>query len=137
MAGENKAQIKNLAKKAKERLKNRFWENYCENVTAQVEKAREEGENTSKVISYYKSQAARAISDTIEKDEEFYLKVKSILDLYGEVSDILGRLCDLEYMNTLNYQQKERYISNLAEKYRSAKERYDQEKRFSFKVKAI
>ena len=132
---ENKKQIKNLAKQAKERLKNHFWEDYKENLTQKVVKAKEEGENTSNVIRYYKSQASKVIQGNNVLDEEFYKKVKNILDAFGETSDIIGRLCDLEYMKGLNFQQRERYLSDIASQYRNAKERYDNEKKFAFEEK--
>ena len=132
---DNKKQIKNLAKQAKERLKNHFWEDYKENLTQKVVKAKEEGENTSNVIRYYKNQASKVIQGNNVLDEEFYQKVKYILDTFGETSDIIGRLCDFEYMKGLNFQQRERYLSDVASQYRNAKERYDNEKKFSFEEK--
>ena len=132
---DNKKQIKNLAKQAKERLKNHFWEDYKENLTQKVVKAKEEGENTSNVIRYYKNQASKVIQGNNVLDEEFYQKVKYILDTFGETSDIIGRLCDIEYMKGLNFQQRERYLSDVASQYRNAKERYDNEKKFSFEEK--
>ncbi len=132
---ENKKQIKNLAKQAKERLKNHFWEDYKENLTQKVVKAKEEGENTSNVIRYYKNQASKVIQGNNIVDEEFYQKVKYILDTFGDTSDIIGRLCDLEYMKELNFQQRERYLSDIASKYRTARERYEEEKKFSFEEK--
>ncbi|MBR3864873.1 MAG: hypothetical protein IKJ19_07180 [Clostridia bacterium] len=132
---DNKKQIKNLAKQAKERLKNHFWEDYKENLTQKVVKAKEEGENTSNVIRYYKNQASKVIQGNNVLDEEFYQKVKYILDTFGETSDIIGRLCDLEYMKGLNFQQRERYLSDVASQYRNAKERYDNEKKFAFEEK--
>ena len=76
--GESKKQIKNLAKQAKERLKNHFWEDYKENLSQKVVKAKEEGENTSNVIRYYKDQASKVIHGNNLLDEEFYKKVKYI-----------------------------------------------------------
>ena len=130
MSENNKKQIKNLAKQAKERLKNHFWEDYKENLTKKVDQAKEDGENTSNVIRYYKNQVSKVIQGCDQIDEDFYKKVKCILDTFGEVSDIIGRLCDTQYMKTLNFQQRERYLSDIASQYRMAKERYDQEKKF-------
>ena len=134
MAKKQSTQMKSLAKLAMQRMKNGFWEECKENVSESVEKAKEEGTNTSNVIRYCKTKVTQVVEGKDAKMEEFYQKVKSILDLYGEVSDIIGRLCDLEYMKTLTFQQKERYLSEVAQKYRICKERYDQEKKFSFSV---
>lgn len=128
----NNKQIKNLAKQAKERLKSHFWEDYKENLDKKVAIAKEEGENTSSVIRYYKNQASKIIIGKDVVSEDFYQRVKSILDTYGEVSDVIGRLCDTESMKNMNFQQRERYLCEIATQYRSAKERYDEEKKFSF-----
>ena len=130
MAKSSKNEIKNMAKLAKQRLRTGFWEECKESVNESVIKAKAEGENSSNVIRYYKTRVTRVISGYDEQKEAFYLKVKDILDTYGDVSDIIGRLCDLEYMKTLSFQQREKYLSEIAAQYRECKERYDQEKRF-------
>ena len=135
MANCDKTQIKNLAKLAKKRLKNGFWEECKEKVSESVTKAKEDGLNSSNVIRYYKSEVTRAVGAKDETEEAFYQKVKYILDTYGDVSDIIGRLCDREYMQTLNFQQRERYLSQLAERYRACRERYYQEKRYAISSK--
>jgi hypothetical protein len=130
MAKSSKNEIKNMAKLAKQRLRTGFWEECKESVNESVNKAKADGENSSNVIRYYKTRVTRVISGCNEQKEAFYLKVKNILDTYGDVSDIIGRLCDLEYMKTLNFQQREKYLSEIAAQYRECRERYDQEKRF-------
>jgi hypothetical protein len=119
-----------MEKLAKQRLRTGFWEECKESVNESVNKAKADGENSSNVIRYYKTRVTRVISGYNEQKESFYLKVKSILDAYGEVSYIIGRLCDLEYMKTLNFQQREKYLSEIAAQYRECRERYDQEKKF-------
>ena len=130
MAKSSKNEIKNMAKLAKQRLRTGFWEECKESVNESVIKAKAEGENSSNVIRYYKTRVTRVISGYNEQKEAFYLKVKDILDTYGDVSDMIVSLCDLEYMKTLNFQQREKYLSEIAAQYRECKERYDQEKRF-------
>ena len=134
MATNMKTEIKSLAKLAKQRMKSGFWEECKENVSESIIKAQSEGENTSKVIRYYKNKVASVIDGKDEQLEKFYQKVKDILDKFGDVSDMIGRLCDVEYMKTLNFQQKERYLSDIASKYRVCRERYEQEKRFAFNI---
>lgn len=134
MAINTKTEIKNLAKLAKQRMKSGFWEECKESVSESIIKAQSEGENTSNVIRYCKSKVASVIDGKDEQMEEFYLKVKDILEKFGDVSDMIGRLCDVEYMKTLNFQQKERYLSDIASKYRACRERYEQEKKFAFNV---
>ena len=81
----NRNEIKSLAKLAKQRLKSGFWEECRENVNESLTRAKEEGENTSNVIRYYKSEVARVISNKNEELELFYVKVKNILDEYGDI----------------------------------------------------
>ena len=63
-----------------------------------------------------------------EKTDEFYLKVKELLDTYGEVSDAIGRLTDRQYFDSLAYEERVRYTLALSEKYLKALERYRREK---------
>ena len=63
-----------------------------------------------------------------EKPDEFYLKVKELLDTYGEVSDAIGRLTDRQYFDSLTYEERVRYTLELSEKYLKALERYRREK---------
>ena len=129
MSEKRNKEIKSIAKMAKKRLKNGFWENVSENVQKQVTIAEEEGENVSGVIKYYKEKVTRVIVGENEEIESLYLRVKYILDTFGDVSDILGRLCDKEYMQTLSFSQKQRYLFELAKKYRICRERYEKEKK--------
>lgn len=131
----NKTQIKSLAKLAKQRLKSGFWEDCKERVNESVSKAKEEGEQPAEVIRYYKTEVTRVIIGKNEEDEKFYQKVKAILEELGEVSDIIGRLSDEDYMKTLTFQQREKYISEIATRYRECRERYYQERKFSVTAK--
>ena len=135
MSVEKKTEIKNMAKLAKQRLKSGFWEDCKEKVSEGVTKAKEEGDNSSKVIRYFKTEVSRVIVGSNQADENFYQRVKYILDTYGDVSDIIGRLCDEEYMSGLTFQQKERYVSEIAQKYRECRERYEQEKKYASQPK--
>lgn len=132
MSKNTKSGFKVLAKMAKNRLKNGFWEDYKTTVQNGVTAAETEGLARSNVISYYKARVSEKIlRASTEEDAAFYQKVKHILDTYGDVSDILGRLCDESYMRTLSFEQKQRYLFNLAAKYRECRTRYEQEKKFS------
>lgn len=132
MAKNTKSGFKVLAKMAKNRLKNGFWEDYKTTVQNGVTAAETEGLARSNVINYYKARVSEKILRvSTEEDAAFYQRVKHILDTYGDVSDILGRLCDEEYMSTLVFEQKQRYLFNLAARYRECRTRYEQEKKFS------
>lgn len=121
--------IKELAKEAKERIKNGYWQKSKEELEKSLKLAKNNGLNESKVVEFYREKVKSDILGTDENDA-FYLKVKEILDKYGEVSDMLGRLADKDYIATLSYEQRQRYFLDLSRKYREALLRYKKEKMF-------
>ena len=118
--------IKNLAHAAKQRLKNNFWEDGKRNIDANTIAAKAMGLNEGKVKSTLHNRVQSEIKG--EKQDEFYLKVKALLDKEGEVSDAIGRLTDREYYETLSYEEKQRYNLELSNKYLEALKRYKKEK---------
>ncbi len=122
--------LKDYAKEAKKRLKSSFWQEYKQKVEDESKRAEMDGTSKSKVVEYYQNKAKVSIRGVKTEDEEFYIKVKNILDVYGDVSDALGRLTDKEYYNSLSYEAKQRYMLELSNKYRLAKERYYKEKEY-------
>ena len=124
--------LKSYAKDAKKRLKSNFWQEYKQNLNKKLSVLENisEGEK-SRVYDYFQSKIASSVKGTTDNNaEEFYLKVKKLLNTYGEVGDAIGRLTDKEYFNTLNYEQTQRYFLDLSQKYLKAKERYYREKQF-------
>jgi hypothetical protein len=119
--------LKEIAKQAKLRIKSGYWLKSLSEINAGLINAKENGLNESKVKSYYVQKVKNDLHGSME-EETFYLKVKEILDEFGEVSDILGRLADNEYLQTLSYEQKQRYYLDLSSKYRVALSRYKKEK---------
>ena len=119
--------IKELAKEAKNRIKSGYWQKSKKELDDSLSYAKENGLNESEVARYYKERLKSDLKKNAE-EESFYLKVKEILDTYGEVGDMLGRLSDKEYLSTLEYTQKQKYLLELSEKYRLALERYKKEK---------
>ena len=119
------AEIKNLAKVAKGRMKNGFWSDYLESVDKTPDSC---DARKSEVLRYYRIKAVRQLNGA--DDELFYYKVKNILDTYGDVSDIIGRLCDEELMKTMSFQEKQCYLFELSDRYRECRERYFEEKKF-------
>ena len=118
--------IKNMARAAKQRLKNNFWEDCKRNLDAGAYQAREQGLNEVKVKSTLHGRVKSEIKG--EKQDEFYLKVKRLLEEEAEVSDALGRLTDRVYYDTLSYEEKQRYTMQLSNKYLKALEKYRKEK---------
>ena len=118
--------IKNLAHAAKQRLKNNFWEDCKKNIDAGASQAKAMGLNEGKVKSTLHTRVQSEIKG--EKQDEFYIKVKTLLDREGEVSDAIGRLTDKQYYETLTYEEKQRYTLTLSAKYLRALEKYRREK---------
>ena len=127
---DGKKTLKDYAKEAKKRLKSNFWQDYKSKVTLESERAEEIGESKSKIVEYYQSKVAVSIRGVKSEDEEFYKRVKALIDTYGDVSDALGRLTDKDYFNSLSYDGRQKYMLELSKKYRIAKERYYSELKF-------
>lgn len=132
MKNKNDGEIKNLAKMAKKRLQTGFWEDYRENVRQKIEIAQNEGIQKSNVINYYRVKAQKQLTKTKQEDDSFYCKVKDILDSFGEVSDMIGRLCDKTAMQSMTFEEKQRYLFELSEHYLVCRERYYNDKKYSF-----
>ncbi|MBE5757104.1 MAG: hypothetical protein E7342_04810 [Clostridiales bacterium] len=121
--------LKELAKEAKMRLKTGFWQNYKKNLEEEMKRAKEVGISTSKVKQYYTVQIERTVKTGVDEEaENFYKKVKKLLDEEGEVSNALGRLADKEETDKMTYEQRQRYYLKLSERYLKAVERYNKEK---------
>lgn len=129
MGSTDKKSLKSAAHEAKQRLSSGFWQDFKNDLEGEVQKAVEQGKNASKVVKYYTEKVGKDVKGG-ESDETFFLKVKKILDDDGEVGDVLGRLTDKEYFQSLNYDQRQRYTLELSEKYRVALIRYKKEKEF-------
>lgn len=118
--------FKEYAKRAKERMKNGFWENAKQNLDHEKEVAATLGLNQRKVVEeqHLKLQKQIYDYDGFCEEQEFYSKVVEILDSSEIVSNPLMRLADQKYMESLSPQEKQAYISKLAAKYREAVEKY-------------
>ena len=129
---EERKTLKQYAKEAKQRLKNGFWQNYHKDLGEKIERASEAGVAPSKVKEYYTYVVSENIKSRKDDEDEFYNKVKKILDEEGEISDAIGRLTDKEEFENLSYAEKQKYTLTLSERYLKAVERYNKEKSLSF-----
>ena len=121
--------IKSAAKEAKQRLKNRFWEDYKKEVDNGVKMAEEEGLSSSGVKKYFRNLVIKSLNGVSEEEESFYIKVRDMLDEEnGLPSNALDRLMDKIEFNALTYEGKERYLFKLSERYLSAVDRYRRER---------
>lgn len=118
--------IKAIAKQAKRRLGTDFWRRCKEDVDTTAREAEKNGKNAGKVKSHLYDKVKSVIRG--EAEDEFYLKVKKLLDEFGETSDAIGRLTDREYFDALSYEERQRYTMELSGKYLAALEKYRKEK---------
>ena len=118
--------FKEYARRAKERMKNGFWEQAKQNIQTEKQVAATLGLNTAKVSEEQRRKLQRQIYDYdgFCEEEEFYAKVVAILDSNELVSNPIMRLADQEYMATLSPSERQTYIAKLAAKYRAAVEKY-------------
>ena len=121
--------LRSLAKEAKQRLKTGFWGRYKNEVKRSYEAAKEGGINESAVINYYQSKDAPRATKITSKEDEFFLKVKAILDEKGQVGNIISLLIDHSVYDAMPYDKKQKYILELSGKYLKALDRYNAEKR--------
>lgn len=120
--------LKILAKEAKLRIKSGYWQKSLADINNGIEYAKNNGLNESTVVSYYREKVKSDLRVKNLEEESFYLKVKQVLDEHGEVSDILGRIADKQYLQSLSYEQRQKYLLSLSENYRKALVRYKKEK---------
>ena len=120
--------FKEYAKRAKERMKNGFWEQAKQSIQTEKQVAATLGLNTTKVGEEQRRKLQRQIYDYdgFCEEQEFYAKVEAILDSDELVSNPIMRLADQDYLAKLSPTDKQVYISKLAAKYREAVEKYRQ-----------
>ena len=126
--------LKQCCKEAKKRLKNGFWTKYKQDLEQELQDAKTQGVSENKVREFFAYKVTSDISEPVNNDEQsFYEKVKKILDDEGEVSNVIGRLTDKYYYETLSYEEKQRYSLSLSEKYLKALDRYKKDKALEYK----
>ena len=118
--------LKEYAKRAKERLKNGFWEHAKQQLAQEKQVAATLGISQHKVAEEQHRKLQRQIYDYdgFCEEQEFYAKVVQILTSQDTVSNPLMRLADQDYMSKLTPEQKQTYIQKLAQKYRQAVDKY-------------
>ena len=119
--------FKEYAKRAKDRMKNGFWENAKQDLQHEKEVAATLGLNERQVSHEQRQKLQKQIYnyDGFCEDEEFFAKVSLILSGNEVVMNPIMRLADQKYMETLTPKERQAYISKLAAKYRTAVEKYN------------
>lgn len=118
--------IKNMARAAKQRMKSNFWDDCKKNLDENTTDLKSRGISEAKAKTVLKNRVKAEIAG--EKHDDFYIRVRNLLDSEGEVSDAIGRLTDREYYETLTYEEKQRYNLELSNKYLEALKKYRAEK---------
>lgn len=121
-----------MARAAKQRLKSNFWDDCKNSINENANEAKLRGANEAKVRTGMAIRVKEEIKGSVQ--DEFYLKVKSILESEGEVSDAIGRLTDQAVYQKLTYEEKQRYNLDLSTKYLEALQRYKREKEIYYSV---
>jgi hypothetical protein len=123
--------LKTVARQAKQRIKENFWEGYRIERAARIEIAKQNGVNEQEAERFLSQEIERKIRGEQQTDA-FYERVKAMLLSEGEVSDAIGRLTDYALYETLSYAEKQRYTLALSEKYLRALERFKREYAFFY-----
>lgn len=98
---------------------------------AQQAKNRMKSKNADmSLVTNYAKNRPIIISTRITEDEdnELYDRVCELLDNDKDCFNPIDKLMDIDEYNHMNLQGKERYLFNLAEKYRLFKDKYETEK---------
>ena len=119
--------LKDYAKRAKERMKNGFWEQAKAELAHEKQVAATLGISPHKVAEEQHRKLQRQIYDYdgFCEEQEFYAKVVAILTSNETISNPLMRLADQEYMSKLTPEQRQTYIQKLSQKYRQAVDKYN------------
>ena len=126
--------LRTIARQAKQRMKENFWESYRIEQKEKIELARKNGVNTQEAERFFAMEMERKIRGE-EVIDPFYERVKALLLSEGEVSDAIGRLTDYALYETLSYTEKQRYTLDLSQKYLRALERFKREYAFLYATK--
>ncbi|MBO5362844.1 MAG: hypothetical protein J6A46_00775 [Clostridia bacterium] len=121
--------LRTMARQAKCRMKENFWEAYRKEQEEKIRLAEKNGANAQEAERFFIQQMEKKIRGENQVDE-FYEKVKELLLSEGEVSDAIGRLTDHSVYDKLSYTEKQSYTLELSQKYLRALERFKRECQF-------
>lgn len=108
-------------------MKSGFWDKCRNDLKKDEVEAERKGESVRRAKYSMYGRVKNSLKE--EKRDEFYERVKKLLDEYGEVSDAIGRLTDRKYFETLSYEERQRYTMELSSRYLAALEKYKNEKK--------
>ena len=123
-------ELKIKARSAKQRLKSGFWNKINEKLKTEIDEAKMSGKSVQKVKDFYNSYISETVREKnkVSLEEELFLqKVREIIENEEYINNPLKLLMNDEYMSALDYSGKQRYILEISEKYRKARERIQAE----------
>jgi len=123
--------LKDYAKKAKERLKNGYWTQVNEKRKHLIESASNLGKDTNRVNDEFKSKLNIELHGGTYislENEKLYKKVCEILEKDCDTVSPISQLLDKELMISLDDRARQMYILHLSDKYKEYKAKYFQEK---------
>lgn len=128
-----KTELKKRALLAKQRLRMGYWKTMTEE---KVQMLSEMGINYNTVQLVKGIQQAKLDRDVKKminssqalKDEIFYSRVREVLDKDEYTINPIGQLVDHEVYDSLDEENKQRYILELSKKFREMRDRYYQER---------
>ena len=126
---DNKA-FKTLAKEAKIRFKNGYWQEFCTNKQKIISKGILEGKNEEELSKSIIRQAKNDIKKTFNHqtdDDIFYGEVCELLSSDEIIFNPIKRLINHSIYDNLCQQEKSAYILNLTSKFQQMRERYYKE----------
>lgn len=133
----NDNELKLKAKSAKQRLRSGFWDKVNEKRELEIAEAKLSGKNVQRVKDYYSSyiyETVREKDKTYLEEELFLQKVREIIENEEYINNPLRLLMNDEYMSSLDYSGKQRYILEISEKYRKAREKIQAENLLNINV---
>ena len=127
------SELKKRALLAKQRLKMGYWQKMCD----EREKALEHmggGEENARLVHDLQQEKVRRDEhkalgyDAAAQDEAFYGKVCAILEQDENTLNPIGQLIDRTQFETLDTDNRQRYILQLSQKFREMRERFYRER---------
>lgn len=132
MAKKTMNELKRRALLAKQRMKMGYWEQMMKDREKLISEVGSTCEAKKMVSDYQREKYNREFNVTVNKqktsDEQLYLKVRSILESDEFVINPIARLIDQNEYDNMDSDGKQRYVLELAAKFRELKERYMREK---------
>ncbi len=117
---------KKYAKDAKNRLKNGYWSNFKKIRQEEIDSMLNAGRDYATANNIIKNNLNRKFYPEKNNayDEELYKKVCKIVDSKAYELNPIQELMDKEYYSSLNEEERQRYILNLSNQYKTYKKIY-------------